>query len=370
MQRTPQIAIAGVALLATLIAGGSRAHADRSPLGQRSVHLSRAIEAVGDRDYEKAAIHLRLALKAGQQSRDDTILIYRLSGEVAAAFGYRDQAKQFFAHMLSLDLRAEVAESEAPSVVGPYDAARAMFDDDHPPLTVNVARDREAGIVTVEVSSDPFHMVHAARLIYRDGDHVTSRDVIANGGDLLIDVPPEIRSTAVVTVVNEYGNLLIDPVLAMPPRPVAAPTANPADAVKQEPSVNDAMDQLLADEPERSSSGRSMVGRWYVWSGVTLIAAGAATYFGVRAQDDWARLDSVVADSGSHDFAEAQALESSGRRNQLITNISVGVAVTSAVVSTVLLLRGDHHHEQHRHAPVVSAAPVRGGAVFACEVGF
>jgi len=368
MQRAPQIAIVGVALLATLIARGSPARADRSPLGERSAHLTRAIEAVGDRDYEKAAIHLRLALRAGQHSRDDTILIYRLSGEVAAAFGYRDQAKHFFAHMLSLDLRAEVSESEAPSVVGPYDAARAYFDDDHHPLTVDVSRDREAGIVTVEVSSDPFHMVHAARLIYRDGDHVAARDIVANGGDLLIDVPPSIRSTAVITVVDEYGNQLIEPVLALPPRPVAAPTVNPADAVKTEPSVDDAMDELLAAEPERSS-GRSIAGRWYVWSGVTLAASGAAAYFGLRAQDDWARLDSVVAESGSHDFAEAKALEQSGRRNQLITNISVGVAVTSAVVATVLLLRGDHHAQHHR-SPVVGAAPVHGGAVFACEVGF
>lgn len=368
MQRTPQIAIAGVALLATLIAGGSRARADRSPLGERSAHLSRAIEAVNDRDYEKAAIHLRLALEAGNQSRDDTILIYRLSGEVAAAFGYRNKAKDFFAHMLSIDPRAEVSESEAPSVVGPYDAARAMFDDDNPPLTVDVSRDREAGIVTVEVSSDPFHLVHAARLIYRDDDHVTYRDIVANGGALLVDVPPAIRNTAVVTVVDQYGNQLMDPALALPPPPVAAPTAKPGDAAKGEPSVDDAIEQLMDDEPERSS-GRSLAGRWYVWSGVTLVAAGAATYFGLRAQDDWARLDSVVADSGSHDFNEAKALESSGRRNQLITNIGVGVAVTSAVVSTVLLLRGDHH-EQHHHTPVVSAAPVRGGAVFACEVGF
>ncbi len=366
MQRTPQIAVAGAAALAALIAWGSPVRAERRAIGERSAHLTRAIQAVGDRDYEKAQIHLRLALRAGQHSRDDTILIYRLSGEVAAAFGYRDRAKGFFAHMLAIDLRAEVSESEAPSVVGPYDAARAYFEGDHEPLTVDIARDHETGIATLEVASDPFHMVHAARLIYRDGDRVTYRDVVANGGDLLVEVPPAIRSTAVLTVVDEHGNQLMEPVLALPPRPVAKPTADPAAAVPEE-AAPDPLEQLLAEEPERSS-GPSIFGHWYVWSGLTLAASGAAAYFGVRAQDDWARLDQVVADSGEHDFAEAHALEQSGRRNQLITNISVGVAVTSAVVSTVLLLRGGHH--EHRNQTVVGATPVHGGAVFACEVGF
>lgn len=297
---------------------------------KRSQHLDRAVEAVADRDYVKARLHLNLALRAGGHDRADTLLIYRLSGEVAAAFGYRAEAEHLFKHMLAIEPRADVAVNEAPLVVEPYDAARAYFSQDHEPIHVDIGRDGTE--VSVHVASDPMKMVVAARLLYRERGDIRRRDQpLVDGEDATIAVPERLRATASITVVDSYGNQLMDPVPAAPPRPNRPPPVVDIDAGPVAAS--------LTDEPRTPSARRSVLGRWYTWGALSVASGAAATYFGLQAQSRWDQLDQVIDRSDEHSFAEAAELEERGRRDALVSNIAIGAAVTTAVISVALIVR-------------------------------
>ncbi|HUH01763.1 MAG TPA: hypothetical protein VML75_07190, partial [Kofleriaceae bacterium] len=266
----------GAALAAMLLLQLGSAPDAQAGASKRSAHLDRAIEAVGDRDYEKARVHLKLALRAGGHDRADTVLIYRLSGEVAAAYGYRAQAERLFRHMMAIEPRADVAVNEAPLVVEPYDAARAYFAEDHAPIHVDVDVDRESGpdgaVVSLRIASDPLQMIAAARLLYRDRGDMAQRDhAVADGGDLTLKVPTRLRATASITVVDRYGNQLIDPIPASPPP--AAPRSPAADSEQDAPAA-----MSLADDAAPAARERSVLGRWYTW-GARSVAAGAAAAY-------------------------------------------------------------------------------------------
>lgn len=350
-------ALTAVALLAT---AGTPALADS---GTRSQHLTRAIDAIDERDPAKARLHLKLALQAGQHSRDDTVTIYRLSGEVAASYGFRAEAERFFRLMLALDPRADVAVAQVPKVAEPYDAARAYFESEHQPLAIEHDFDRETGVVTVRVVSDPLELVKGVRLIYGTGDRRGSREASYDGGDVPLDVPAAQRGSSWITVVDEYGNQLT-PLVAASPETIAAPpepSAERARSLTRDP---------FADASEDSDS-RSLVGRWYVWGVLTVGAAGTAAFYGSRANEDWRDLDAVIENSDKYDYQEAAELESAGKRKALIANIATGAAVTTGLVTAVLLIRdvvsGSPRTESRRG---LGAAPTVGGATVTWEMGF
>jgi hypothetical protein len=339
----------------------------RAEPGHRSAHLTRAVDAIGERDYEKARVHLRLALEAGDHLRDDTVLIYRLSGEVAAAFGKPDEARRFFERMLAMDPRAEVSEASAPNVVGPYDEARATLADQQP-IAVSLHRDAETRIVTVEIEHDPLDMITAIRLVYRSKDKLVSREMDRINGEIPIDVPELAGSQAAITVIDRYGNHLTELMPAMPDDGPAAPIEPSPEAVTRQ-----SMDRLLVDRPDPGTSGSSSVfARWYLWGGVAAGAGAVAVVFGRQATAEWARLDQLIDDSATHDYAEAQEIERRGRRNALISNIAAGAAATSAAVGLVLLVRsiGDDGDSGDKKKRIVGATPLRGGAAVTLEVGF
>lgn len=313
----------------------STVSAARAGAARRSAHLDRAVQAVGDRDYEKARVHLKLALRAGGHDRADTVLIYRLSGEVAAAFGYRAEAEDLFRHMLAVEPRADVAVNEAPLVVEPYDAARAYFAEDHASIHVDIDREsgRDGDVVSVRIASDPLRMIAAARLLYRDRGDIAQRDQpVSEGGDVSVNVPERLRATASITVVDRYGNQLIDPLPAAPP-----PVTVPAAAAASDADAPAAMS--LTDEAVPAAEERSLLGRWYTWGALSVASGAAATYFGMRANARWAELDAVIDSSDEHAFDEARQLEEAGRRDALVSNIAIGAAVTTAVISVALIVR-------------------------------
>jgi hypothetical protein len=299
----------------------------------RSAHLDRALEAVGDRDYQKAHIHLRLALEAGGHDRNDTVLIYRLSGEVAAAFLSQSEAEEQFRRMLAIDPRADVAVNEVPLVAEPYDAARSFVTRENAAIHVDVGRAGSA--VTLKIVADALGMVSSVRLLYRERRGISHRDRPLNGGDeVTIEVPNQLRATASVTVVDRFGNQLMDPVPAAPPPPDLE--------VAQAASSDDAPTSAVVMDDEAPSSGarRSLLGRWYTWGALSVASGATAAYFGGRARTRWAELDTVIDDSTTHTFAEAQALEQRGQRDALVSNIALGAAVTTAVISVALIVRG------------------------------
>lgn len=298
--------------------------------------LARAISALEELEYDVAWLSLERALKSGQYGHDGLVLIYKLSGHVSAAFGNDNEAYGFFRRMLALQPRATLDKGLAPKIRAPFKRAKKAHEK-HGRLVVKFepidgAEDR----VAIVVESDPLDMVAGVK--------VNGKAVEMSDGT--VEVPRGTLDPVVVAVTDRYGNHL--------EQTAWGPVAFDAYADESAPSESLRMDTVRsfeAGEPERAPEPRAEVlidetddvpetsrpiyKRWYTWGVMAVGSAALGTYFGMRATDDWDQLDGVITDSASYSYEDAMALEDSGRKNQMISNVGFGAAALFAAIAVV-----------------------------------
>lgn len=332
----------------------SAASAEENP------HLTRARAEINDLRYDKAKETLEQALKWGKNSPAETAEIYRLTGEVLAAFGDGDKAKEAFLHLLSIDPSVRLAAGVSPRISGPFNQALKSSQSKSPIKIHHELQTGESPSITLIVDDDPLEMVKGARASF---EGPTGRDSVEEKGTSRIELklPPAPRLTVTVAAIDEHGNRLAE-----------LGTSDPIVVQAEQPGGSGDGGELGGGDgggqPDTGGGqAKPFYTRWYLWGGVAVGLAGVGTYFGLQAksaEDDVAKLNEETRmDPYSHDFSEAKEIEDRAKRNALIANINFGAAGVFAVVGAIFLVRdlkssGDHESSGTAVAPL----PLRGGA--------
>jgi hypothetical protein len=298
--------------------------------------LARAISALDELEYDVAWLSLERALKSGQYGHDGLVLIYKLSGHVSAAFGNEAEAYGFFRRMLALQPRASLDKGLAPKIRKPYERAKKDHEDKGRLVVKFTAVDGEDHKVAIVVESDPLDMVAGVKV---------NGKTVELSADGVVEVPRGTLDPVVVAVTDRYGNHLDQTAWG----PVAFDGYEESEGATESLRL-DTVRAFDAGQPERApkSSARASIDtdeaptkskpiykRWYTWGAMAVGSAAVGAYFGMRANSDWEQLDGVIADSGSHSFDDAMALEDSGRKNQIVSNLGFGAAALFAAVAVV-----------------------------------
>lgn len=288
------VAVAAVALAAAVPV----AHAG----DDAATLLDRARQAIDQVDYDGARKLADEALEQGGLRTADLARAHHVAGEIAAALGDADGARDHFVRWILLDPDAALPAGASPKLTEPFDAARAEARR-LGPMRFEVTTTAHSGRFTLELGGkDPLHLAARLHVLVPGGDpvdgHVPSVEVDAGAGAF----------TATVEVLDDRDDVLARlPVTVAPPRHAAPPRQHRVPAAV----------------------------RWPTWTVIAAASAGAAGYFGWRVGKDQRDLDALNAASANHSYDEARAIEDRGRRDALITNVAVGVAAAAAVGAVV-----------------------------------
>jgi hypothetical protein len=372
------------ALLAFALLGAASANARAG--GAVAADIQEAIDLAEAREHDEARDALDSALRAGRHGRADTVRIYRLAGEVAAALGDPAAAEQYFTRMLVIDPAARPRRVYAPAVGPSFDRAMRAASS-RGALRVRVQKRGDGGVL-LEVVADPLNMVAAAWAHYRDAEGIEREVLIPSGGKTVLPMPDKPDSEPVdVGVTDEFGNRLAETRLAAPRGAVAAmdsdsgkareiggAAAGPSEAGEGTrraggggggQSGDSDGDGGTADEATGQQSGRPWIAQWELWGSLAAVSAGTAVYFGMQASDAQDDAAAYAADSANHSYDEVLAAEDRGRRNALYTNISIGAAAACAVTAGVLIFWPKHDKPGDkagaRQALRIAPVPMRGG---------
>ena len=152
------LAMVGVALTATEARSAVRPE------------VQAAAEAYADLRYDEARTGAEELLRAGGNTFDELVVLYRVLGEVYAARGERKKTALHLDKLLALDPDAAADEMASPKISSAYDAARKRWDEagtfaiDHEP-----PEDLVDGGITLRfaITNDPFDYVKAVVVRYR-----------------------------------------------------------------------------------------------------------------------------------------------------------------------------------------------------------
>lgn len=284
----------------------------------QSPRLRDARQRLDALDYDGALRSLEQTLQAGGGAPAEMTELYRLLGEVNAALGRTTAAEGHFRALLSLDPEVRLPEGSSPKLVKPFEAARGSV---YGRLVVR-CDGHDDGRVEVYVDADPAGLVAGARAVFRVDGREQTLDA-RGAGSMTLALPPGAQGEVVCAAMDAHGNRLAERDVLFRSTPALLHDADTTPASDSTPS------------------GRPFYARWYTWAGLTAVAGGAGVYFGLRAQADQDELDRINAASSEHFFSEAEAVEERGRRNALRANIGYGVAGACAVVTAILIVRGD-----------------------------
>lgn len=236
--------------------------------------------------YPEALARVEAALARGGATTSQTAALYRLAGELTAGLDRPDEAERWFARWLALEPRGALPADASPKLREPLARARASSSGRPITLRADVAHGG------VDVVDDPLHLV--ARVV-----------TFAGGAPEYEPAPPAGAERATLAVAfDARGNQLAG--LALVP---------PASARPHDPPF---------------------LRRWQPYAVVTgaFLAAAAATGYGtMRSQDEFDRLR---AEGPAHSFDELEAVRRDGERGAVVTNVLLGGAAVSAVVTVVM----------------------------------
>src|SRR5688572_884573 len=141
---------------ALVLAVASLAHAQENP------HLARARAELNELRYDKAKEYLDKALEWGKNSTAETAEIYRLSGEVSAAFGDAKKAEESFAKLLTIDPSVRLGAGVSPRISAPFNAALKASSTKTPIKIHHDSRSGDSPSITLVVDSDPLKLIKGA----------------------------------------------------------------------------------------------------------------------------------------------------------------------------------------------------------------
>jgi hypothetical protein len=355
--------------------------------GDPAADLQAAMDLAADSEHDEARDALETALRAGHHGRADTVRIYKLAGEVAAALGDPAAAEQYFTRMLVLDPAARPRRVYAPAVGPAFDRAMKVASQ-RGALRVRVQQ-RPQGGVLLEVVADPLGMVAAAWAHYQDAEGIDREVLIPSGGKTVLPMADKpVDQPVEVGVTDEFGNRLAETRLeprrgaaAAPesgdPREIGGAAAGPSEASAGRDGGSDAESSPTGGGGGGESGGtghrssRSWLAQWELWGSLAAVSAGTAVYFGMQAQDAQDDAAAYAADSANHSYDEVLAAEDRGRRNALYTNVSIGAAAAFVVTAGVLAFWPSHDDDDGgRRALRVAPVPTRGGATVQLALEF
>ena len=343
-----RLAAAGAAMVALLVAGAGVARAEPSL-------LARAQAALDDLRYEEAAELADRAWRAGGNRRDELIAIFRLAGQVAVTMGNGALAESHFERLLALDPEAQLPDGISPKIAARFAAARARTTS-----RLKVSFRTEGTRVSAEVASDPAKMVAGLRARYgKEGD-----DLAVAPAPLSIDLKVDRSTEVTLTLVDEYANVLAEERVTVGSS--SAPTRTQAQVGQSLAERNASAGQpaeprpVLDEEEDDDDQPRTVAApvytRWEVWAGAAGAAGAVGIVFGLKARSDQSELDDLNADSGGHDFRDAQAVEDSLHRDALVANVCFVLAAGAGTAALLLWLR----ERRSRSSPTVAPSGAGG----------
>jgi hypothetical protein len=314
--------------------------------------LDQAQRAIDDIDPQAARDLVRQALDGGGLDARELRRAHRLAGESAAALGDAKSARDHFLRWLLLDPAASLPSGVSPKLAQPFADASAEAERVGR-FSVDIAIERGDDRIDVTLTAhDPLSMVAGMRLRIGDASEVSVTGLTAT--------LPAANATAVavnVVVTDARGNELSR-------RSVAGGTS---DRRGGGGGGNATGGDTTAGEragPRTRSKRWPVAVRWTTWTGVALVAGGAAGYFAVQVGKDEDDLAALNANSAAHTFDEAEAIRDRGRKHALYTNVAIGVAGAAAVATILTFVL------EPRGSVEIAPAPAPGGATVSATVRF
>ena len=322
--------------------------------------LVRARAALDRSDYPGAQAAIGEALADGSSGPDEVAEIYRVSGIVAAALGNAKAATIEFERMLALAPKATLPAGTSPKITRPFGEAQAAMAK-QPPLRITVETRSAPPAVIVAVASDPRSMIARVRATARiDGgaEQVIERPAARQ---VTIDLPAmKQRIDVRVAVLDDHGNRLAETGSADVPLVIVGGGASPRPKPVKPPPVE--------PTPEAPRGPRPLYAKWWLWGSVAVAFTATGGVFAYLTHDALEDLRRLNAESSSHMFTEAQAVESRARRNLVITDNSLGLAGATAIAATILYVTGRGSSRERRAA--IRPVPAARGAGLVVEVPF
>jgi hypothetical protein len=292
-------------------------------------HLDRARRQLDDLKDEDAAASLEQALRTGESDPKELAAIYQLSAQVAAACGDEASAEDFFRHLLALAPQTTLPAGVSPKIAEPFAAARA-FIAQKLPISVRWEPDASASAVRVLVDADPLSMIDGAEVIWwEDGE--PKREVKRGAAPYVVEVPKKKKLQLRIAAIDAFGNHIAE--FGSEKKPLVIDTSKLGDVAVVPPGGGG------DDHPESRGKGGSIFGKWWLWGGFAVVAAGAGTYFGLdvlAAKNEIEDLNKKSLMGEPVQFSDALAIQERGDRSALIANISFGVAGAAAVTAIIL----------------------------------
>lgn len=309
--------------------------------------LDQVRQDVDEIRYPAAARRLSRTIEAGELQGQALAEAHRMGGEIHAALGDMPQARDYFVRWLVLEPGAQLPAGTSPKIAAVFAEARAQARR-LGALQLTQHAERTGGAIKVElkVVSDPLDMVVGARVMYAlgPGAPLDASVDAPTGLQVFVEVPEEQAVRLRVVALDAQGNELSvqpsEPPLELAGRPqqVAAPR------------------RIVATTPPKIG----WYGRWYTYAALAVVTGGTGVFFGVRSKADESELAALKRNSSNARFADAQAIEQSGRRNALLANISFGATGLAAAASIVCAFRARRQESDTLLAPIVSRNGVFG----------
>jgi hypothetical protein len=276
-------------------------------IGDAEASVDGAIEdakrALAELRYDDALKVVEDALHLGQAGPRQVRELFALAGQAAGSMNDQAAARLWFRRWLSVEPGGQLPADTSPRITALLEEARASLRGSE--LRARALRRRAE--VDVVIQSDPVGLAEAVRA----GDRTT---VSLRAGPTVSAVVA--NASEVVDVLDHEGNTIVQ--LRVEMAPIAETAA--ADA--------------------RPPGPRPWWARWPAWAIATgSLVAAAGTGLAV-AIDARGKIDDLNADSTSHEFSEARALERRFDGAQWVARFAIGGAAITGVVGTVLFVRG------------------------------
>jgi hypothetical protein len=282
-----------------------------APAYAGSPTLDEAQQAIDAVDYETAAKLVAHALDEGELGATDFLLAHRLAGEIAAALGDTDAAREHFTIWILLDPHASLSAGASPKLTEPFaDAERQVSELGTMSIEAHAERDGDTVRVTLDVR-DPLALIGGMR--------------VEGGGQVAAG-----RGTEVELTLGEDVTELEVTVLSAHNDAIAVRTVTLAGATAERPERH--------EEGPATRGGWPVFVRWPTWTALAVVGLGTGGYFAWQVGKDHDELDALNADSANHTFDEALALEERGKKHALYADISFGVGGAFAIAAIVALV--------------------------------
>lgn len=266
---------ASLVLALSILAG--RAEADEP---EALVAAQRSIEAL---EYPEAVNVLEAFLRRGDGRPGTVTRAYELLAVAAASSGEEAQAVWAYERLLALEPSWQPPAELSPRLAAALERARAEL----PPgaaLSVGLARPRSAAAgrplsVTLVAEADALGIVRGARVRHRPAGARTFSQVTVRGAPPVEVVVPASATTGDAVelwaaALDEHGNEIAQ--LGSAGEPLRLPVG----------AVTATTRRVGGRTTQGEAHGPGLLGRWWFWTGVVAVVAGAAVVGFVLAQPE------------------------------------------------------------------------------------